>query len=139
VGFDHLLGHLEGGFDSWKNANKEIDTIKRISSEQFAKKVQIGKSKVIDVRKESEYKAEHIEKAFSRPLSEINHWIKEIDVNEPFYLHCAGGYRSMMAASILQARGFRNFTEIEGGFQAISQTNIPKSDFVCQSKVLREE
>jgi glyoxylase-like metal-dependent hydrolase (beta-lactamase superfamily II)/rhodanese-related sulfurtransferase len=139
VGFDHLLGHLEGGFDSWKNANKEIDTIKRISSEQFAKKVQIGKSKVIDVRKESEYKAEHIEEAFSRPLSEINHWIKEIDVDEPFYLHCAGGYRSMMAASILQARGFRNFTEIEGGFQAISQTNIPKSDFVCQSKVLREE
>ena len=138
VGFDNLVGHLEGGFESWKNANKEIDTINRISSEQFANELIIGESKVIDVRKESEYAAEHVDQAYSRPLSDINNWIKEINPKELFYLHCSGGYRSMMAASILQARGYRNFTEIEGGFNAIAKTTVPKTDFVCQSKVSRE-
>ena len=70
-------------------------------------------------------------------FSDINQWIKDINPQEHFYMHCAGGYRSMIAASILQARGFRNFTEIKGGFNAISKTNIPKTDFVCQSKVLK--
>lgn len=135
VGFDNIIGHLEGGFDSWKKAGKEIDTINRISAEQFAHEVKIGESKVIDVRKESEYCAEHVEEAYSKPLAYINEWIKEINPKEHFYVHCAGGYRSMIASSILQARGFRNFTEIEGGFNAIAKTDIPKTDFVCQSKV----
>lgn len=135
VGFDNIIGHLEGGFDSWKKAGKEIDTINRISAEQFVHEVKIGESKVIDVRKESEYCAEHVEEAYSKPLAYINEWIKEINPKEHFYVHCAGGYRSMIASSILQARGFRNFTEIEGGFNAIAKTDIPKTDFVCQSKV----
>jgi hydroxyacylglutathione hydrolase len=135
VGFDNIIGHLEGGFDSWKKAGKEIDTINRISAEQFAHEVKIGESKVIDVRKESEYCAEHVEEAYGKPLAYINEWIKEINPKEHFYVHCAGGYRSMIASSILQARGFRNFTEIEGGFNAIAKTDIPKTDFVCQSKV----
>jgi rhodanese-related sulfurtransferase len=136
VGFDNLLGHLEGGFEAWQKAGKETDTVNRISAEAFSKMLKVGESSVFDVRKESEYAAEHVDESYSRPLSIINDWIKDIDPKEPFFLHCQGGYRSMIAASILQARGFRNFTEIEGGFHAIAQTAIPKTDFVCQSKVL---
>jgi glyoxylase-like metal-dependent hydrolase (beta-lactamase superfamily II)/rhodanese-related sulfurtransferase len=139
VGFDNLVGHLEGGFEAWKEANKEIDTVKRITAETFEKELKIGESKVIDIRKESEYKAEHVDEAYLRPLANINDWIDEINPKEHFYIHCGGGYRSMIAASILQSRGFRNFTEIEGGFAAIRKTNIPKTDFVCQSKVLKSK
>ncbi len=137
VGFDNILGYLKGGFEAWKNAGKEIytiDTVHRITAEQFADEFTPA-SKVIDVRKMGEYEAEHVEEAYSRPLANINEWIKDINPNEHFYLHCAGGYRSMIAASILQARGYRNFTEIAGGFSAIAKTNVPKSNFVCQSKV----
>ena len=137
VGFDNLIGHLEGGFDTWAKAGKEIDTVNRITAEEFSKEVKVGDSKVIDIRKESEYSAEHVEEAYSKPLSNINDWIKDIDPKEPFFLHCAGGYRSMIAASILQARGFRNFSEVEGGFNAIAKTTVPKTNFVCQSKVLK--
>ena len=136
VGFDNLLGHLEGGFNAWEKSGKEIDTVKRITAEQFEKEVKIGESKVIDIRKESEYEAEHLDEAYLRPLANINDWIETIDPKEHFYMHCGGGYRSMIAASILQARGFRNFTEIDGGFAAIAKTNLPKTDFVCQSKKL---
>jgi hydroxyacylglutathione hydrolase len=135
VGFDNLLGHLKGGFDTWKEENKEIDTVNRITAEQFNNTVKIGESKIIDIRKATEYAAEHVEDAFSKPLANLNNWIKDIDPKEHFFMHCAGGYRSMIAASILQARGFRNFTEIEGGFNAIAKTTIPKTDFVCQSKM----
>lgn len=135
VGFDRVLGHLEGGFDAWKKSGKETDHINHISAEQFASEVKMGTDKVIDIRKESEYASEHIEDAYSRPLAYINNWMKDINPQEHFYLHCAGGYRSMIAASILQARGYHNFTEIEGGFNAIAKTGIPKTDFVCQSKL----
>lgn len=135
VGFDHVLGYLNGGFATWEKSGKETDQINRITAAQFSKDY-YDNSKVIDIRKESEYAAEHIEDAFSKPLAYINEWIKDINPNEHFYMHCAGGYRSMIAASILQARGFRNFTEVEGGFKAISTTNIPKTNYVCQSKIL---
>lgn len=135
VGFDNIIGHLKGGFKAWEEAGFEIDTINRIPAEQFAHEVKISESKIIDVRKESEYAAEHVQEAYSKPLAYINDWIKDINPQENFYLHCAGGYRSMIAASILQARGFRNFTEIEGGFNAIAKTTVPKTDFVCQSKI----
>ena len=135
VGFDHVLGYLNGGFATWEKSGKETDQINRITAAQFSKDY-YDNSKVIDIRKESEYAAEHIEDAFSKPLAYINEWIKDINPNEHFYMHCAGGYRSMIAASILQARGFRNFTEVEGGFKAISTTNIPKTKYVCQSKIL---
>lgn len=135
VGFDNLLGHLKNGFETWKNAGKDIDTVKRISNEEFAQEVEIGKSKIIDIRKESEYAAEHVAEAYNKPLAYINEWIKDIRPQEHFYIHCAGGYRSMMAASILQARGYRNFSEIDGGFNAIAKTNVPRTDFICQTKV----
>jgi rhodanese-related sulfurtransferase len=135
VGFDHVLGYIQGGFDAWKAQGKEVDTIKRISAEEFGSLYKSG-DKVIDLRRASEYEAEHIENAYNMPLDYINTWINDIDAKEHFYLHCAGGYRSMIAASILQARGYRNFTEIEGGFKAIKTTQkIPTTYFVCQSKV----
>lgn len=134
VGFDNVLGYLKGGFESWKNSGKEIDTIHRISPEEFAEKFNEN-SKVIDVRKEGEYAAEHVNDAYSKPLAYINDWVGNINPDEHFFLHCAGGYRSMIAASILQARGYRNFTEVEGGFNGIKKTEkVPTTDFVCQSK-----
>ena len=136
VGFDHVLGHLKGGFATWKNSGKETDTVNRITAGEFADRFETGKSVVVDVRKESEYAAEHVEEAYSKPLAYINDWINNVDPQQHFFLHCAGGYRSMIAASILQARGYRNFTEVEGGFAAIDQTKVPKTDFICQSKVL---
>ncbi len=136
VGFDHVLGYLKGGFESWKNSGKEVDTIKRITPEQFAQEF-TENSKVIDVRKPTEYDAEHIPDAYSRPLDQIAEWAGSVDDQEHFFLHCAGGYRSMIAASILNSRGIRNFTEVEGGFNGIKKTEkVPTSDFVCQSKKL---
>lgn len=135
VGFDTILGFLDGGFEAWKKNDKEIDTVDRISAEQFESEIKNKEVKIIDVRKESEYLSEHVNDAYNMPLAYINDWITELDSEEHFYLHCAGGYRSMMAASILQARGYRNFTEIEGGFAAIANTEVSKSNFVCQTKV----
>ncbi len=137
VGFDNVLGYLEGGIDAWIAAGKETDEVKRITAEEMKQRFDNGEKMVIDVRKESEYEAEHVEDAYSRPLAYINEWTSQIDTNQHFFLHCAGGYRSMIAASILQARGYRNFTEVEGGFKAIAETGLPKTDFVCQSKILK--
>ncbi|MBT0525786.1 MBL fold metallo-hydrolase [Riemerella anatipestifer] len=133
VGFDNVVGYLKGGFDSWKNSGKEIDTIKRISAEAFANEYHKD-TKVVDVRNIGEYSAEHIEDALSCPLMEINDWAKELG-DTHFYIHCAGGYRSMIASSILNSRGIRNFTEVDGGFAKIKETSVPTTDFVCQSKV----
>jgi glyoxylase-like metal-dependent hydrolase (beta-lactamase superfamily II)/rhodanese-related sulfurtransferase len=137
VGFDNVIGHLKGGYSTWANSGKEIDKVNRINAEEFANKVDIKNDKIIDVRKESEYEAEHVEDAYSKPLAYINEWIKDVNPEEHFFMHCAGGYRSMIAASILQARGYRNFTEVDGGFSAISKTEIPTTDFICQSKVMK--
>ncbi len=135
VGFDNITGYLKGGFAAWKQAGKETDVINRITAIEFEQKFKIDIDKVVDIRKLTEYAAEHINEAYNKPLAEINKWIKDINPQEHFYMHCAGGYRSMIAASILQARGFRNFTEIEGGFAAIALTQVSKTDFVCQSKL----
>jgi glyoxylase-like metal-dependent hydrolase (beta-lactamase superfamily II)/rhodanese-related sulfurtransferase len=137
VGFDNLLGHLDGGFQTWEAAGKETDSVNRITAGTFASELKVGESMVVDIRKESEYRAEHVDEAYNKPLSDINEWIRDIDPSKHFFLHCAGGYRSMIAASILQARGYRNFSEIEGGFKAIAETSVPKTDFVCQSKMLK--
>lgn len=136
VGFDNVLGYLKGSFTAWLNSGKETDAVKRISAERFAKEVNINADRIIDVRKDTEYAAEHVENAINKQLVYINDWIKEINQDEHFYMYCAGGYRSMTAASILQARGYRNFTEVEGGFAAISKTNVPKTNFVCQAKTM---
>ncbi|MFP3592222.1 MBL fold metallo-hydrolase [Chryseobacterium sp. SIMBA_038] len=136
VGFDNVLGYLKGGFNSWKNSDNEIDEVTRISPAEFAEQFNEN-TKVIDVRKLGEYSAEHIDNAYNKPLDTISDWVTTIDDSEHFFLHCAGGYRSMIAASILNSHGIRNFTEIEGGYNGIKKTEkFPTSDFVCQSKTL---
>jgi glyoxylase-like metal-dependent hydrolase (beta-lactamase superfamily II)/rhodanese-related sulfurtransferase len=132
VGFDHVLGYLNGGIESWKKAGKEVDRINRISPQEMEQQIQ-DKDKIVDVRKETEYTAEHLVAAENLPLSNINQWFNTFNNDQHFYLHCAGGYRSMIAASILNARGIRNFTEIEGGYNKIKETNLPKTNFVCPS------
>lgn len=136
VGFDNVLGYLDGSFDSWRNSGKEIDEIKRITPLQFVEEY-TEDAKIIDVRKITEYTAEHLDEAYNRPLDVISDWVKSVDDSNHFFLHCAGGYRSMIAASILNAHGIRNFTEVEGGFNGIKKTERAKtSDFVCQTKTL---
>ena len=139
VGFDHILGHLKGGFESWKTTGKEIDTVNRISAAQFESEVNMQEDVVVDVRKESEYRAEHVADAYNKPLDYINNWFASLANEKPFYVHCAGGYRSMIAASILKARGIHDFKEVDGGFAAIAKTNMPKTDFICQSKLQKNE
>jgi len=136
VGFDHVLGFLAGGFESWLQSGKETDVVNRISAQQFALEFNQQESIVIDVRKDGEYEAQHVEEAFSRPLGFINEWSPNLNDEKPFYIHCQGGYRSMIASSILKARGIHNFKEVDGGFKEISETSVPTTDFVCQSKVL---
>lgn len=137
VGFDNVIGYLEGGFETWLNAGKSVDTVERIDAVAFSKMLDVNTDTIFDIRREGEYGAEHIENAYNKPLLYINDWIKDINPSEHFFVHCAGGYRSMIAASILQARGYRNFTEIEGGYKAIAETNIPRTNFVCPSKTLK--
>ncbi len=136
VGFDHVLGFLKGGVAAWEASGKETDSVNRISAVQFEQEFKPKESLVIDVRKESEYAAEHVDEAYSKPLAYINEWVGNIDPKQHFFLHCAGGYRSMIAASILKARGFHHFSEVDGGFNAIIKTSVPKTDYICQSKVM---
>ena len=136
VGFDQVIGYLEDGFETWKNSGNEVDEINRITVADFADKYSKN-TEVIDVRKPSEYEAEHVDEAFSKPLDSIADWAGNLDPDQHFFIHCAGGYRSMIAASILNSRGIRNFSEVEGGFKAIKENgNVPVSNFVCQSKTL---
>ena len=135
VGFDNVLGFLQGGMESWIRSGEEVDQIDRISAEDLEQILSKGSVDVLDVRAASEYAAEHVEDAYNRPLQKINEWWNQLDDRKTYYLHCAGGYRSMIAASILQARGVRNFREIRGGFSSIAKTKINKTNFICQSKV----
>ncbi len=136
VGFDNVLGYLDGGVKAWEADGKELDKVNRISAGQFAQEFKTGESMVIDVRREGEYRAEHVEDAYNKPLEMINDWVTAIDPKQHFFLHCAGGYRSMTAASILQARGYHNFSEVDGGIKSIGEANVPLTDYVCQSKLV---
>lgn len=133
VGYDYVIGYLSGGFEAWKAEGRETDNIHRIGADEFAARLLNEAEPVIDVRKPGEFSAEHVENAISLPLDFINEHLSEFPTNRHFYLHCAGGYRSMIAASILKSRGFDNFTEIEGGFSAIAKTSVPKTAFICSS------
>ena len=132
VGYDHVIGFLKDGFGAWKIAGKEMDSVTRISADDFAERFKNAPI-VIDVRKPGEFAAEHVDGAKSIPLDFINEDMAEFPKEEPFILHCAGGYRSMIAASILKSRGYNNFIEVEGGFSAIAKTAVPKTDYVCPS------
>ncbi len=133
VGFDNVIGYLDGGFEAWKDANMEIDTITSISAEEFAKDFEDKKDVVFDVRREGEYVAEHVEGAKNTQLDYLNNYLSEFPEDKTFYVHCAGGYRSVIAASILKSRGIHNLVDIAGGYDAIKKTDIPRTDNVCPS------
>ncbi|MBS1568502.1 MAG: rhodanese-like domain-containing protein, partial [Bacteroidetes bacterium] len=131
---DNVLGYLKGGIDGWKSAGREADAIESIPAEEFSVRMKTDKLKVFDVRKPGEWDAEHLEQAHHASLQFINDHLAEFSKTEPNYIHCAGGYRSMTAASILKARGFHNVVDVAGGFAAIKKTGLPTTDFVCQAK-----
>ena len=133
VGFDNVLGFLKGGFTSWAHADKDIDTLTSISASDLEQKIDHG-AFVFDVRKPGEFDAEHIENVPSTPLDFLNEYITEFPKDRDFYLHCAGGYRSVIAASILKARGFDNVIDVAGGFGAIKKTKIKRTKGIsCSS------
>jgi rhodanese-related sulfurtransferase len=135
VGYDFCLGYLKGGFTSWKNSRKDFDTITSISANELEKRYNKGEElAILDVRRPSEFAAEHLENANNIPLDFINDYMAEINPNQHYYIHCAGGYRSMIFASILKARGFDNITDVAGGFKAIAEnTQMKRTDYVCPS------
>ncbi|TYB79150.1 MBL fold metallo-hydrolase [Bizionia myxarmorum] len=131
VGFDYTIGYLKGGFDAWKDSGKDIDTIKSIPATEFKTILESEEIPVFDVRKEGEFSAAHINEAQLAPLDFLNNHLSEFPKNETFYVHCAGGYRSVIAASILKSRGIHNLVDVAGGFAAIKDAGIPVTDFVC--------
>ena len=131
VGFDNTLGYLEGGFDAWKTEAMEYDTVGQVDAQGLKFALNTDESPVFDVRKESEYLSEHILTANNTPLSFLNDHLAEYPSNTPFYVHCAGGYRSMIACSILKSRGIHNLIDVKGGFKAIKEAGIPTTDYVC--------
>jgi rhodanese-related sulfurtransferase len=138
VGFDHTLGYLKGGMEAWQNASKETDHIQSIAVDQLAQEMAEGKPvKILDVRKKMEYLAEHIMDAENLPLNEINRNMSEIDKNVTYFVHCAGGYRSMIFNSLLRARGYHNLIDIKGGFKAIKESGkLLLSNYVCPSTLI---
>lgn len=133
VGYDNTIGYLEGGFDTWKNSGKEYDTITSVTATELQEILHNGEKNIFDMRKPGEYEAEHIENVNSMPLDYINDNFRNYPNDEPFYIHCAGGYRSVIAASILKSRGYHNVIDIKGGFSAIKNTSIKTTAFVCPS------
>lgn len=126
VGYDNCLGYLNGGINAWKNAGKAVSNITSISAEEFSSHLK-NNINVLDVRRPGEYNSQHIENVPNKPLDYINEWINQFDKNKEYYIHCAGGYRSMIAASVLKARGYKKLIDVAGGFSAIQKTSIPLS------------
>jgi glyoxylase-like metal-dependent hydrolase (beta-lactamase superfamily II)/rhodanese-related sulfurtransferase len=137
VGYDFCIGYLEGGFNAWQNAGKQVDCIKSVTANELADKMAQNSIHIIDVRKKSEYDSEHILEAVNAPLDFMNDSMTKVNKNETAYIHCAGGYRSMIFISILKARGFNNLTDVKGGFKAIKESNQFRiTDYVCPSTML---
>ena len=129
VGYDGACGYLTGGFQSWKDSGKKINIVNRISAAYF-EKVYEAKPLIFDVRKKSEFDSEHVETAINVPLNQIHQNFSAFPKEKPFILHCAGGYRSMIAASILKQHGWNNFSDVKGGFIEIKKTTVPRTKFV---------
>ncbi|MEO9571124.1 MAG: MBL fold metallo-hydrolase [Polaribacter sp.] len=132
VGFDNVIGYLEGSFDSWRKTGKEFDTLKSVSAEVLEEKIKEN-ALVFDARKPGEYASEHIVVAKNTPLDFLNEHISEFPKKGDFYVHCAGGYRSVIASSILKARGYHNVIDVAGGYAAVRNTNIERTAAVCPS------
>jgi hydroxyacylglutathione hydrolase len=139
VGYDYTIGYLEGGFESWKSAGKDVDHITSITAEQLSGILNSKKVNVLDVRKPGEYVSEHVENAISAPLDNINDHLASLDKNQTYYVHCAGGYRSMIFNSILKSRGFDHLVDIKGGFKDIKEVGtIPVTNYVCPSTLAKK-
>jgi glyoxylase-like metal-dependent hydrolase (beta-lactamase superfamily II)/rhodanese-related sulfurtransferase len=137
VGYDHTIGFLQGGFDAWKNAGKEVDHITSITADELATIMSKEKVNIIDVRKKSEYGSEHIVDAENAPLDFVNDSMVQMDKNKTYYVHCAGGYRSMIFTSILKARGYDKLIDVKGGFKAIKDSGkFAVTDYVCPTTML---
>lgn len=130
VGYDHTLGYLEGGIAAWEDAGKPIDQILSISADDFAQNYYSQETQVLDIRRPGEYDAGHLAHVPNKPLDYLNDWAGSLDKEGHFYIHCAGGYRSMIAASILRSRGFKHVADIAGGYSAIAKTALPKENNV---------
>ncbi len=137
VGYDFTIGYLKGGFSAWKNAGKEVDEISTIEAGELSAIISKGEVNVLDVRKTSEYRSEHIPGAENVPLDFINDSMARLDKNKTYYVHCAGGYRSMIFNSILRARGFNKLIDVTGGFKSVKESGKFKvSDYVCPTTLL---
>lgn len=134
VGYDNALGYLEGGFAAWKTAGKETDSVENVTPEELVTKVAEGK--VLDVRQTGEYISEHADGAINMPLTNINDMMDKLDKDTKYFVHCASGYRSIIAASILQSRGIRNIANITDGFKGMKNTSLECTDYVCPSTIL---
>jgi glyoxylase-like metal-dependent hydrolase (beta-lactamase superfamily II)/rhodanese-related sulfurtransferase len=141
VGFDNVIGYLEGGMAAWKEAGFEVDVIRSIDAEEFAAEVKgFGPEHILDVRKPGEYVSKHIADAQSVPLDYINDFMGELDRGTTYFVHCQGGYRSMIAASILKARGFEHVIDVQGGFKAIEESGkFELTDYVCPNTLKRQQ
>lgn len=129
VGYDNTIGYLDGGIDAWIAAGKQVDTITSITADEFAARYN-NDMNVLDVRRPGEYETGHVANAENKPLDFINDWTTDTNRSKTYYIHCAGGYRSMVAASILKARGFEDIIEVAGGYGAIAKTNVAKDNSV---------
>ena len=136
VGYDHTIGFLDGGFESWQKARKQVERIKRITANQF-EKAYFGEGPLaFDIRKKSEFDSEHVIGAINVPLNELNQHLSQFPIDKPFVLYCEGGYRSMIAASILMQRGWEDFVDVADGFDEIKKTKVEKSDYICPTTML---
>ena len=133
VGFDNTLGYLDGSLKAWKKAGKATDSVEGIDTTELKTLSEKESLTVFDVRKPGEYLSEHLPDAKNTPLDFINEHMNEFPTGTPFYMHCAGGYRSMIAASILKSRGIHNLIDVRGGFGAIKESGMKVSDYVCPS------
>jgi rhodanese-related sulfurtransferase len=137
VGYDYTIGYLKGGFDAWKEAGFETDTIKSVTVDELSALAEKGPINILDVRKKSEYDSEHVLDAENAPLDYVNDSMLLINKDKTYYVHCAGGYRSMIFNSILRARGYDNLVDIKDGFKAIKESgNFKVSDYVCPTTML---
>lgn len=137
VGYDFTIGYLKGGFRAWKEAGKEADRIESIDAAELARRMEKEELTVLDVRKKSEYISEHLVNAENAPLDNINESMLQLDKNKTTYIHCAGGYRSMIFNSILRARGYDNLVDVKGGFKALKESGrFAITDYVCPTTLL---
>jgi hydroxyacylglutathione hydrolase len=132
VGYDHNLGYLKGGIEAWIEAGQATDSVATVTASEFARRIQQEKAPVFDVRKESEFRSGHLKGALNTPLDYLNDHQHEIPKTGTVYLHCGSGYRSMIAASILKARGWNNIVEVAGGYKSIAETDLPRTVAIPQ-------